>query len=54
MKAVVAVLYKKRPGSVVQGFEEMDILNLPNPLFKEGKNLLSKDFHIMKFIYNDD
>jgi len=32
----------------------MDILNLPNPLFKEGNNLLSKDFHIMKFIYNDD
>lgn len=32
----------------------MDILNLPNPMFREGHNLLSKDFHIMKFMYNDD
>jgi len=32
----------------------MDILNLPNPLFKEGNNLLAKDFHVMKFLYNDD
>jgi len=53
-KAVLAVLYVKKPGSVVQGFEEMDILNLPNPLFREGQNLLAKDFHVMKFIYSDD
>jgi len=32
----------------------MDILNLPNPLFKEGHNLLAKDFHVAKFFYNDD
>lgn len=53
-KAVVAVLYKRKPGAVVQAFEEMDILNLPNPLFREGQNLLAKDFHIMKFVYDDD
>lgn len=48
------MLYTKRPGAIVQAFEEMDILNLPNPLFKEGNNLLAKDFHVAKFIYNDD
>lgn len=32
----------------------MDILNLPNPLFKEGNNLLARDFHVFKFMYNDD
>jgi len=53
-KAVLSVLYQKRPGAIVQGFEEMDILNLPNPIFREGHNLLAKDFHIMKFLYNDD
>lgn len=53
-KAVLAVLYEKRPGAIVQAFEEMDILNLPNPLFKEGNNLIAKDFHVYKFIYNDD
>jgi len=54
LKAVLSILYVKTPGAVVQGFEEMDILNLPNPVFREGHNLLSKDFHIMKFMYNDD
>ena len=53
-KAVVSFLSRKKAGAKVRFFEEFDILNLPNPLNPEAENVISSNFNIWKFIYDDE
>jgi hypothetical protein len=52
-KAVLSYLFYKKPGAKNNFFEEMDILNLPNPLFKENANFINDNLNINKILYSD-
>ena len=53
-KAVVSFLYKKKAGGKIRFFEELDILNLPGPSLPDGENLITGNFNIWKFLYDEE
>ena len=53
-KAVLSILYQKKPGAKVRFFDEVDILNLPNPSQKETEQVYSANFNLWKLLYDGE
>lgn len=48
----MAFLFKRTPGSVKTIWENVDVLNLPNPVTNKGENVIRDDLNIMNFLYD--
>jgi carbonic anhydrase len=52
-QAVLSFLFEDVPGKINEAVNEWNIINLPNPKVPEVNEFFSDNFHVLKFIYNE-
>jgi carbonic anhydrase len=52
-QAILSFLYRRTPGAIRKVFEVFDVLNLPNPVYNKGQNVMKGDLNVNQFMFDD-